>query len=67
MAENQLPVDFEPHYALTELRQQNDTLTGDMTVLRLTIKGQKVGRGPISGNLCLFSKMVGIIPLLVSL
>lgn len=43
MAENQLPVDFEPHYALTELRQQNDTLTGDMTVLRLsTIKGQKV-------------------------
>ena len=67
MAENQLPVDFEPHYAFTEIHQQNDTLTGDMTVLRLTIKGQKVGSGPISGNLCLFSKIVGIILLLVSL
>ena len=41
MAENQLPVDFEPHYVFTEIHQQNDTLTGDMTVLRLTIKGKK--------------------------
>ena len=29
-----------------------------MTVLRLTINGQKVGGAPISGNSCPFSKML---------
>jgi len=34
------------------------TPTGTMTVLRLTINGQKVGGAPISGNPCPFSKML---------
>ena len=37
------------------------------TVLRLTIKGQKMGSGPILGNFCPFPEMVGIILQLVSL
>ena len=45
----------------------NDTPTRAMTVLRLTIKGQKVGGGPIPGNLHPFSKIIGIILPLVSL
>ena len=32
-----------------------------MTVLKPTMKGQKVGGGPILGNPCPFSKIVGII------
>ena len=39
----------------------NDTPTGTMVVPRLLIKGQKVGSRPIPGNLCPFSKIVGII------
>ena len=31
-----------------------------MTVLRLTMKGQKVGSGPIPGNPCLLPQIVGI-------
>ena len=31
-----------------------------MTVLRLTMKGQKVGSGPVPGNPCLFPHIVGI-------
>lgn len=41
-------------------------MTGAMTVLRLTIKDQKVGDGSIPGN-SHSSKIVGIILLLVSL
>ena len=38
-----------------------------MTVLRPTIKGQKVGSGPVPGNLGPFPKIVGIIFPLISL
>ena len=38
-----------------------------MTVLRQTMKGQKVGGGPSSRNPCPFSKLVGVILLLISL
>ena len=41
--------------------KQNDIPTGARTVPRLTIKGQKVGSGPIPGNLPPFPKIVGII------
>ena len=44
----------------------SDTPTSAMTVLRLTIKGQKVGSGPIPGNLCPFPKIVGIILSLIA-
>lgn len=47
MAENQLPVDFEPHYALTELGvSRTDTLTGDMTVSEADNKRTKSGQRP---------------------
>ena len=36
----------------------NDTPTGPVTVPKLTVKDQKVGGGPILGNLCLFSKIL---------
>ena len=45
----------------------NDTLKGAMTVLRLTIKDQKVGRDPIHGNLCPSHTTVGIILPFISL
>ena len=38
-----------------------------MTVLRLTIKCQKVGSGPIPGNLHPFPEIMGIILLLIGL
>ena len=38
-----------------------DMPTGARTVLRPTIKGQKVGSGPIPGNSYPFSEIVGII------
>ena len=40
---------------------------GTMTVLTLTIKGQKVGSRPILGNPSLFPKIIRIILLLTSL
>ena len=43
--------DLEPHYMLTVIHQRADSPTGTMTVLRSTITGQKVGNGPIPGNL----------------
>ena len=39
----------------------NDAPTSAMTVLSLTIKGQKVGGGPIPGNPHRFPKIIGII------
>ena len=44
----------------------NDTSTSAMTVLRLTINGQKVSGGPNPRDPCLFSQIVGIV-LLISL
>ena len=60
-------MDLEPHYTLTVTDQLNVTPTGATTVPRPTVKGQKVGGGPISGNLRPFSKIIGIILPLVSL
>ena len=45
----------------------NYTPTGAMTVLRLIIRSQKVGNGPVPGNLCPFFKIVGITLLFISL
>ena len=45
-----LPVDLKPHYTLTLPHHLNDTPTGTMIVHRITIKGQKAGRGPILRN-----------------
>ena len=45
-----LPVDLKPHYTLTLPHHLNDTPTGTMIVHRITIKGQKAGRGPIPRN-----------------
>ena len=45
----------------------NDTPTGAITVLRPTIKGQKVGSDPIPRNLHPFPKILGIILPLISL
>ena len=45
-----LPVDLKPHYTLTLTHPLNDTRTGTMIVHRITIKGQKAGRGPIPRN-----------------
>lgn len=59
---NQLPVDLEPHYMLTVTTLPNVTVTGAMTV-----QGQKVGGGPISGNPCPLPKIVGIPLLFISL
>ena len=39
----------------------SDTPTGTLTVLRLTIKGKKVGSGPIPRNPHPFLKIVGLI------
>ena len=39
----------------------NATPTGTMTIVSPTIKGQKVGGGPVSENLHPFSIIVGII------
>ena len=50
--------DLEPHYMLTVIHQRADSPTGTMTVLRSTITGQKVGNGPIPGNLHPFPKIV---------
>ena len=64
-----LPVDLEPHYMLIviHLHVLNYTPTVARTVLRLTIKGQKVGSGPILGNPCPFPNIIGIFLPLVSL
>ena len=66
---SRLPLDLEPHCTLIVIYQHmlSDTPTSTMAVPRLTIKGQKVGAGPIPGNPCPFSKIVGIILPLVSL
>ena len=45
----------------------NNTPPSTMTVLRLTIKGQKVDHGSILRNSCPFSEIVGIILPLISL
>ena len=45
----------------------NATPTGTMTVVSPTIKGQKVGGGPVSENLHPFSIIVGIILPFISL
>jgi len=45
----------------------NGTPTGAMTIVRLTIKGQKVGGSPILGTVCPFPNIVGIILLFISL
>ena len=45
----------------------NDRTNHTMTVLRLTIKGQKEGSGPIPGNPHPFPKIVGIILPFISL
>ena len=39
----------------------NDTPTSAMTLLRPTIKGQKVGHGPIPGNPCPFPQIIEIL------
>ena len=62
-----LPVDLEFHYTLIVTRQLNDMPTGAMTVPRPTIKGQKVGSGPIPGNPHPFPEIVGIIFPFISL
>ena len=54
-------------YVLIVISWLNDIPTGVMTVLRQIIKGQKVGSGPIPGNLCSFPKIVGLLLPLVSL
>ena len=57
-----LPVDTEPYYMLTVTHQHlNDTPTGDMTVLRSTSKGRKVGSGPFPGNLHPFAQIAEIL------
>ena len=45
----------------------SDMPTGAVTVLKLIIKGQKVGSGPISGNPGSFSKIIRIILSFISL
>ena len=44
------------------ISELNDLLKDTMTGPRLAIKGQKVGSGPILGDLCPFSKTVRIFP-----
>lgn len=44
-----------------------DMPTGAMTVLRLTLEGQKEGSGLIPGNPCFFPQIAGISLPLVSL
>ena len=46
----QLPIELEPHCMLLVIHQLNDMLTGAMTVLRPTIKVQKVALLPNSWN-----------------
>ena len=58
---------FEPPGKIIHYHKLNDTPTGALTVPRLIIKGQKVGRGPIPGNLHSFSELVGTILPLISL
>ena len=54
-------MDLDPHYLLIVMYSHlNNTPTRVMTVRRLTIKGQKVGGGPIPGNPS-FPRIVGII------
>jgi len=68
MAEDLMFIRAWASFILTVIHQHlNDTPTGTMVVPRVTIKGQKVGSGPIPGNLCPFSKIVGIILPLISL
>ena len=69
MAEDWTSLDLEPHYTFVAIHQHmlSDTPTGTITVLRLTIKGQRVGGGPIPGNPRPFPKIFGIIFSLVSL
>ena len=62
-----LLVDLESHYMFTAIHQLHDITTGAMAILRPTMKGQKMCRGPIHGNLCPFSKIAGIILPLISL
>ena len=65
-----LPVDLEHIHIMNTfivIHQLNDTPTSAMTVLRPTIKGQKVGGGPIPRNPQPLPKIVGIILPLISL
>ena len=57
----------EPAGKIMNYHKLNDTPTGALTVPRLIIKGQKVGGGPVPGNLHSFSKVVGTILPLISL
>ena len=57
----------EPAGKIMYYHKLNDTPTGALTVPRLIIKGQKVGGGPVPGNLHSFSKVVGTILPLISL
>ena len=57
----------EPPGTIIHYHKLNDTPTGALTVPRLIINGQKVGGGPIPGNLHSFSKVVGTILPLISL
>ena len=63
MAEDLTSLDLEPHCTLIVTHQHmlSDTPAGAMTVLRPTIKGQKVDGGPDPGNPCPFPEIVKII------
>ena len=55
-------------YQLGTSEQMNKFIPrGTEAVTRLTIKDQKVGNGPVPGDLCLFPQIVRIILSLISL
>lgn len=59
-------LDPESRYRFTEMHQLNGMPMGTVTVLRLTMEGQRVGGDPVPGNLCPFLKLVTIILPLIS-
>ena len=65
MVDDLLPYDLEPQLIL--IHQLNDMPSQAIKVPKPTIKGQKMGGGPIPGNSCLFLKILEIILLLISL
>ena len=65
---SQLQLDLDPQYTLIATHQQDNETTRDARMVpRLTIKDQKVGGGPIPGNIRPFPKIVGLILPLISL
>ena len=54
-------------HSLQYINMFGDMPTGAMTVLRLTLEGQKEGSGLIPGNPCFFPQIAGISLPLVSL